>query len=1116
MSHDKHPARFSVHILASVGLIVLLAAVFILHTLAQKRIEAAHDLRHRSLLLADELRQSGDDLTRMVRSYVATSEPAYKQHFQAILNIRDGRKPRPENYWRPYWILMLPGGPAPRPDSSQSVPLLELMRQAGFTEEEFSKLAMAKANSDALTLPEFEALKLVEATGPEAEANRAKASRLLFDNNYHRAKISVMQPIDDFLVLVDTRTIAAVQSAELHATVLRYLFIATGLGLLFMLWRTYAALRGTLGGSVDEVAAEIARIGRGDFSGAIQVKRGLENSVLGWLSATQVQLNESAHGRNEAEKTRSRLAAIVQSSDDAIISETTEGIITSWNRGAEKIFGYAAEEAVGRPALLVFPADRGGEEAGILVRIRRGEGVSHFETVRVRKDGKLIDVSLTVSPLKDDSGTIIGASTIARDITEQRGKEEELRRSEARFRSLVTATAQIVWNASAEGKVSGPLPSWQEYTGQTEEEVQDIGWTRALHPDDVPHTMAVWIKAVETRSLYEVDYRIRRHDGVYRLFTGRGAPVLNDDGSVREWVGTCADITDKRQAELERDRFFSLSLDPLCIAKGDGYFHRLNPAFKRILGFSVEEMLVRPFMDFIHPDDRASTMAVVEQLATGAELVNFENRYLCKDGSYRWFLWMYVPSGGFLYATARDITDRKQAEAEIRELNTKLEQRVIERTTQLAAAHAALQEERTLIDAIREAQNQFIVAESSTKIFDGLLASLLKLTGSEYGFIDELLYDAEGKPYLTARAITDISWNEETRKLYPQFLTGELRFTNLKSLFGEVMTTGKPVIANDAPRDPRRGGCPMGHPALSAFLGLPLHAGEDLVGVIGLANRPGGYSEAVLAYLEPMVKACANLIAAQRNEARRQQAEKELQRLLGELEAANKELEAFSYSVSHDLRAPLRGIDSFSRMVIEDYGPKLDAEGQRQLNVIRSEAQRMGQLIDELLKFSQLGRQEVRSAHFDMNTLVQSVFDELPASARERVGQFKVHPLPDAYGDRAMVRQVLVNLIANAVKFSSKVADPVIEISGETVDGSTTYRVKDNGVGFDPRYAHKLFGVFQRLHAEHEFEGTGVGLAIVQRVVHRHGGTVSAVGSLDHGATFSFTLPANNEPGKDN
>ncbi|MGZ4853846.1 MAG: PAS domain-containing sensor histidine kinase [Candidatus Angelobacter sp.] len=227
-----------------------------------------------------------------------------------------------------------------------------------------------------------------------------------------------------------------------------------------------------------------------------------------------------------------------------------------------------------------------------------------------------------------------------------------------------------------------------------------------------------------------------------------------------------------------------------------------------------------------------------------------------------------------------------------------------------------------------------------------------------------------------------------------------------------------------------------------------------------------------------------------------------------ELEAANKELEAFSYSVSHDLRAPLRGVDGFSRILLEEYGPNLDEEARRLLSVVRGEAQRMGHLIDDLLAFSRMGKQEMQNTFCDMAQLAQSAFEQIDAAAQSSVRRFAVKELPPAYGDKAMLRQVLFNLVANAVKFSAHKDQPEIEVGGAAVDGVTTYYVKDNGVGFDQKFAAKLFGVFQRLHREDEFEGTGVGLALVKRIILRHKGKVWAEGRVNEGATVYFALPA--------
>jgi light-regulated signal transduction histidine kinase (bacteriophytochrome) len=224
-----------------------------------------------------------------------------------------------------------------------------------------------------------------------------------------------------------------------------------------------------------------------------------------------------------------------------------------------------------------------------------------------------------------------------------------------------------------------------------------------------------------------------------------------------------------------------------------------------------------------------------------------------------------------------------------------------------------------------------------------------------------------------------------------------------------------------------------------------------------------------------------------------------------QLEAANKELESFSYSVSHDLRAPLRAIDGFSRVLAEDYGARLDGEGRRLLGVICDNVRRMGQLIDDMLAFSRLGRKSISMAAIDMRRLAEEAVRECDPGPQH--SGLALGSLPPARGDGTMIKQVWANLVANAVKFSGKCRQPAIEIGGYENGSEIVYFVKDNGAGFDMKYYGKLFGVFQRLHSADEFPGTGIGLAIVQRVVARHGGRVWAEGKPNEGATFSFSLP---------
>jgi light-regulated signal transduction histidine kinase (bacteriophytochrome) len=230
-----------------------------------------------------------------------------------------------------------------------------------------------------------------------------------------------------------------------------------------------------------------------------------------------------------------------------------------------------------------------------------------------------------------------------------------------------------------------------------------------------------------------------------------------------------------------------------------------------------------------------------------------------------------------------------------------------------------------------------------------------------------------------------------------------------------------------------------------------------------------------------------------------------------QLEAANAALESFSYSVAHDLRAPLRAMDGFARILLEDHASALDTDGRRVLDIVCQNARQMGKLIDDLLAFSRLGRKELVRSPVDMRAVAESVVDELRRLDAARSVAVTTTPLPMAIGDANMIRQVFANLIGNAWKFTRDRHDARIEIGFRPGNGETVYFVRDNGAGFDMAYADKLFGVFQRLHGTEEFEGTGVGLAIVQCIVHRHGGRAWAEGQVDAGATFSFTLPTPTE-----
>lgn len=297
---SRNPSHFFIHLWLTLAMFVVFAISFIAYVRAEKHIDRANESRIQSFLLADSLRQSSDDLTRMVRTYVITGDPTYKQHYQEMLDIRDGKKPRPLNYHYIYWDLVLSDDRRPSPPGPK-VPLLELMQQAGYTDAEFSKLAEAKANSDKLTGTEYAAMALIEATTPPTGANRVKAIQMLHDAAYHQAKADIMQPIREFYGMADERTLKAVSAAQADADRLRLMLVLFGALLVLLLWNARRSLYAILGTAVDDLCARIEMLGRGDFSTAIPVDKGMADTVLGRLSETQSKLAQLDAERKSAE-----------------------------------------------------------------------------------------------------------------------------------------------------------------------------------------------------------------------------------------------------------------------------------------------------------------------------------------------------------------------------------------------------------------------------------------------------------------------------------------------------------------------------------------------------------------------------------------------------------------------------------------------------------------------------------------------------------------------------------------------------------------------------------------------------------------------------------------------
>jgi PAS domain S-box-containing protein len=587
-------------------------------------------------------------------------------------------------------------------------------------------------------------------------------------------------------------------------------------------------------------------------------------------------------------------------------------------------FGLRPEDVVGKTNRELFPQDLADKYSADDQRIVETGATEEFDEEYLDK-GERRFVHTIKTPVRDEAGTIQGVFGMFRDVTEEKRAEQRLRVANERLEEAQRVAHLGSWEWDPAGdQITGSAEFFRLFDAAPEEIVRYQQFVERLHPDDREHVDRDVAEALEGNRSYDTEYRVRLRDGGWRDINARGRLVTDPDGKPVRFVGTCLDITERKRAEgalRESERWYrtlAISLPHLVwTCRADGPCDYLSPRWVEYTGIPESEQLGYRWLEQLHPDDRDRVIAEWTEVAAHGESFDIEFRIRRADGVHRWFKTRAIP--------------------------------------------------------LRDNNGQ-----------------LVKWFGSN----------------------TDI---------------------------------------------------------------------DDV-------KRASEVLAAVNAELEDRVKA--------RTAA---------------LEAANRELEAFSYSVSHDLRAPLRSVDGFSKILLQDHGEQLDAEARRVLGVVIRNVQQMGRLIDDLLAFSRVSRKELERQPVDMGKLARAVAEVLRAAEPERAIEVDIGSLGGTLGDSGLLRQVWVNLLGNAFKFTRPADRPRIEIRCEQVDGECRYTVRDNGVGFDPAYADNLFKPFQRLHPTAEFEGTGIGLAIVARIVQRHGGRVSAEGRPGAGATFGFSLPTSKE-----
>jgi len=372
-------------------------------------------------------------------------------------------------------------------------------------------------------------------------------------------------------------------------------------------------------------------------------------------------------------------ASIIESSNDAIVSKSLNGVIQTWNQGAQRLFGYSADQAIGFHISLIIPTERLRDEDLIFSRISAGERVDDYETVRRRSDGELIDVSITVSPIRNESDEVIGASKIARDISDRLRSELKLQHSEQRYRALAEASATVVWRTEVNGDILFASEDWNRITGQSNYEKKGWGWLDAIHPNDRKRTIELWKQSLASQTLYENQFRVLTHDGIYRWFKVRGVPVFNLDGSVREWVGANTDCHDRKMAEEDLAtsalRFKTLA-DNIAqfawMADASGWIYWYNQRWYDFTGENLEKMEGSGWMKVHHPDHVDSVVKTFQHSLDTGEPWEDTFPLRGKDGKYRWFLShaLAIRRDGQIvnwFGINTDITEQREIEQSLRE-----------------------------------------------------------------------------------------------------------------------------------------------------------------------------------------------------------------------------------------------------------------------------------------------------------------------------------------------------------------------------------------------------------------------------------------------------------------
>ena len=704
----------------------------------------------------------------------------------------------------------------------------------------------------------------------------------------------------------------------------------------------------------------------------------------------------------------------------------------------------------------------------------------------ITSTGKRLWIRTIGEAVRDDNGKIYKVQGAFQDISEKKLAEAKNREKDLQFQKLSANVPDLIFQFTRkpDGTYCVPIASEgiRNIFGCTPEEVIDdfgpIG--RVIHPDDASRVITDIENSAKNLTHFTCEFRVLIPGRPVQWIFSRSSPERLPDGSIT-WYGFNANITHRREIEdalRESEEKFRKIYEEgpygMALVGADFKFLMVNHTFSDITGYSEEELRQMTFRDITYHDDKDLGLDSILKLMRGEiQVFRMEKRYLRKDKSVIWGALslnsIFDKEGQFMYnlAIVKDITDRKHDEEKIKSLNNRLQlliQAIQDLSVSLSMEH--------IMETVRKSARELVNAEGSTFI----------------------LREGDLCHYADEDAMSPL-WKGQ-------------HFPITECISGWAMMHRQPVVIEDIYTDERIPIESYKKTFVKSLAIAPIRT-HDPLGAIG-AYWSSNYTptEIELQLLNTLADAAA---IALENVQLIDGLETKIEKRTSQLTAANKELEAFSYSVSHDLRAPLRHINGYVDLLNQRYRDELPEKARHYLDTVSGASRQMGILIDELLQFSRTGRQELKKEEFDMNLLVKEVLEVLKPDTNDRNITWQFMDLPQVFGDYAMLKQVWANLLDNAIKYTRNQKSAEISVGYQEEAKETVFCVGDNGVGFDMKYAHKLFGVFQRLHSQAEFEGTGIGLANVQRIVSKHGGRAWAEAEAGKGATFYFSLPKNAE-----